>query len=132
VRAVCIGQFAREDVLYAVNAHNNTGGGGSASQTQGGERAYVCSPRDALDIVHERIDGEAFVVSWSFVDTSTGVLNVHLDEHTFDAELYADELGLSPDRTLLASINPEDVQIAYFFWFEFLSFGTNGYHVLNS
>ena len=50
-------------------------------------------------------------------------LNVHLDKHAFDAELYADELGLSPERTLLAStsINPEDVRSAYSFWFEFLS-----------
>jgi WD repeat-containing protein 48 len=121
VRAVCVGQFAREDVLHAVNTHNNTDGG-SASHPQGGETAYVCSPREALDLVRERIDGEAFVVPWSFVDTSMGVLNVHLDEHAFDAELYADELGLPPDRTLPASISPEDVRGAYLFWLEFLSF----------
>ena len=113
VRAVCVGHFAREDVLHAVNAHNNTGGGGgSTSHPQGGEKANVCSPREAIDIVRERIDGEAFVVPWSFVDTSMGVLNVHLDEHAFDAELYADELGLPPDRTLPASISPEDVRSA--------------------
>ena len=117
VRAVCVGQFAREDVLHAVNAHNNTRGGGSANHPQGGEKVNVCSPREALDIVRERIDGEAFVVPWSFVDTSMGVLNVHLDEHAFDAELYADELGLPPDRTLPASISPEDVRGAYFVWF---------------
>jgi WD repeat-containing protein 48 len=111
VRAVCVGEFAREDVLHAVNAHNNTdGGGGGASHPQGGEKVNVCSPREAVDIVRERVDGEAFVVPWSFVDTSMGVLNVHLDEHAFDAELYADELGLPPDRTLPASISPEDVR----------------------
>ena len=76
VRAVCVGQFAREDVVHAVNAHNNTGGGGSTSHPQGEEKAYVCSPRHALDIVRERIDEVAFVVLWSFVDTSMGVLNV--------------------------------------------------------
>jgi WD repeat-containing protein 48 len=132
VRAVCVGRFAREDVLHAVNAHNNTGGGSSASHPQGGEKAYVHSPREALDIVRERIDGEAFVVPWSFVDTSMGVLNVHLDEHAFDAELYADELGLPPDRTLPANLSPEDVRGAYFFWFEFLSSGIDGRHVLDS
>ena len=115
VRAVCVGQFAREDVLHAVNAHNNTSGRGNASHPEGGERAHVCSPREALDIVRERIDGEAFVMPWSFVDTSMGVLNVHLDEHAFDAELYADELGLPPDRTLPASVSPDDVRGAYFF-----------------
>ena len=103
-----------------MNAHNNTGGRRNASHPQGEEKAYVCSPRDALDIVRKRIDGEAFVVPWSFVDTSMGVLNVHLDEHAFDAELYADELGLPPDRTLPASINPEDVRGVCFFRFELL------------
>jgi WD repeat-containing protein 48 len=117
VRAVCVGQFAREDVLLATNAHNrnNYGGGGGAgtSYLEGGEE-YVCSPREALDIVRERIDGEAFVVSWSFVDTSMGVLNVHLDEHAFDAELYADELGLPPDRVLPAGMGADDMRSAYF------------------
>jgi WD repeat-containing protein 48 len=118
VRAVCVGQFAQEDVLLAANAHNrnnySSGGGGSASHPEG-EEMYVCSPREALDIVRERIDGEAFVVSWSCVDTSMGVLNVNLDEHAFDAELYADELGLPPDRVLPAGIFPEDLRSAYFF-----------------
>ena len=114
VRAVCVGQFAREDVLQVVNAHNNKGG--SAVHHAEGEKACVCSPREALDIVREHIDGEAFVVPWSFVDTSMGVLNVHLDEHAFDAELYADELGLPPDCTLPAGISPEDVRSAYFFF----------------
>ena len=132
VRAACVGQFAREDVLHAVNALNNTNGGDSASHPQGEEMANVCSPREALDIVRERIDGEAFVVPWSFVDTSMGVLNVHLDEHAFDAELYADELGLPPDRTLPASISPEDVRGAYFFKFEISSSGVDIYHVLDS
>ena len=72
--------------------------------------------------MREGIDGEAFVVPWSFVDTSMGVLNVHLDEHAFDVELYADELSLPPDRTLPASINPEDLRGAYFFRFELFEF----------
>ena len=57
-----------------------------------------------------------------FVDTSMWVLNVRLDEHAFDAELYADELGLPPDCTLPASINPEDVRGACFFRSELLEF----------
>jgi len=128
VRAVCVGQFAREDVLLAANAHNRInygGGGGGTSAGHPEEEMYVCSPREAIDFVRERIDGEAFVVPWSFVDTSMGVLNVHLDEHAFDAELYADELGLPPDRVLPTGIGPEDLRSAYFFstlpifWFGF-------------
>ncbi|KAH8995974.1 WD40 repeat-like protein [Lactarius akahatsu] len=101
IRALCVGQFAREDVV--------------AASTNGSDHSHdddwVCSPREALDIVRERIDGEAVVVSWSAVDTSTGVLNVHLDEHAFDAELYADELGCTPDRPLPAGVGPEDMRI---------------------
>lgn len=100
IRAVCVGQFVREDVVAA-----STNGSEHAS-----EEDWVCSPREALDIVRERIDGEAVVVQWSALDTSTGVLNVHLDEHAFDAELYADELGHTPDRSLPAGIGPEDVR----------------------
>ncbi|KAI0294110.1 hypothetical protein B0F90DRAFT_1758645 [Multifurca ochricompacta] len=104
VRFVCVGQYTREDVLAASSKSRD----GSLDQD---EEGYVFSPREALDIVRERIDGEAVVVSWSAVDTSTGVLNVHLDEHAFDAELYGDELGCPPDRALPASVVPEDVRI---------------------
>jgi WD repeat-containing protein 48 len=114
VRAVCLGQFAREDVLLAANASNNHGGGGSGTSHLEEEGPRVCSPREALDIVRERIDGEAFVIPWSSVDTSMGVLNVHLDEHAFDAELYADELGFPPEH-VPAGLSPDDVRSALFF-----------------
>ncbi len=104
IRAVCVGQFAREDVV-AVSANGSD---------HANEEDWVCSPREALDIVRERIDGEAVVVSWSAVDTSTGVLNVHLDEHAFDAELYADELGCTPDRPLPPGVGPEDMRRGFF------------------
>ena len=100
IRAVCVGQFIREDVVAA-----STNGNEHAN-----EEDWVCGPREALDLVRERIDGEAVVVFWSAVDTSTGVLNVHLDERAFDAELYADELGCTPDRPLPAGLGPEDVR----------------------
>jgi WD repeat-containing protein 48 len=124
VRAVCVGQYLREDVLLAANAHNNRGGGGGGGAGSGGsivsrhedEGPPVCSPREALDLVRERIDGEAFVVPWSSVDTAMGVLNVHLDEHAFDAELYADELGLPPDRMLPTGIGPDDVRGAFLYF----------------
>lgn len=105
IRAVCVGQFVREDVVAA-----STNGSEHAN-----EEDWVCGPREALDIVRERIDGEAVVVSWSAVDTSTGVLNVHLDEHAFDAELYADELGCTPDRPLPAGVGPEDMRREFVF-----------------
>ena len=69
--------------------------------------------------MRERIDSEAFVVPWSSVDTAMGVLNVHLDDHSFDAEPYGDELGLPPERVLPAGIGPDDVRLAFFSFFRF-------------
>ena len=114
IRAVCVGQFVREDVVaVSTNASDHAH-----------EEGWVCSPREALDIVRERIDGEAVVVSWSAVDTSTGVLNIHLDEHAFDAELYADELGCTSDRPLPAGVGPEDMRRGFFF---LLALSVDGY-----
>ena len=56
------------------------------------------SPREALETVRERIEGEAVVVSWASVDTKTGLLTVHLNERCFEAEIYADEAGYGPER----------------------------------
>jgi WD repeat-containing protein 48 len=104
IRAVCVGQFVREDVVAASTNRSD----------HSHEEDWVCSPREALDIVRERIDGEAVVVSWSAVETSTGVLNVHLDEHAFDAELYADELGCTPEPPLPPGVGPEDMRRGFF------------------
>ncbi|KAI9461530.1 hypothetical protein F5148DRAFT_1214939 [Russula earlei] len=113
VRTVCVGQFAKEDILLAVNniRHKNGGGSGSGGSPSHHQEVDVCSPREALDIVRERIDGEAFVAPWSSVDTAMGVLNVNVDEHAFDAELYADELGLPSDYALPTGMAPDDVRI---------------------
>ena len=107
VRAACVGQFSHEDILAV---YINCG----SSHHEECER--VLNPREALDLVRERIDGEAVVVPWSSVDTSMGMLNVHLDEHAFDAELYADELGCSPERPLPAGMGPEDIRSTFFFF----------------
>jgi WD repeat-containing protein 48 len=71
VRAVCIGQFSREDILLAANANNNRGssgggragsGGGVASHHEDEGLSVFCGPCKALDVVRERIDSEASVV----------------------------------------------------------------------
>jgi WD repeat-containing protein 48 len=52
------------------------------------------SPREALDVVRDRIEGEAFVHAWCTVDTSIGNLMVHITSaRAFDAEIFADEAG---------------------------------------
>lgn len=56
------------------------------------------SPREALETVRERIEGEAVVAAWATADTKTGVLAIHLNEKSFEAEVYADEVGFPPDR----------------------------------
>jgi WD repeat-containing protein 48 len=89
VRGTCLGRYTREDVAAATHNGSTTGSNGSEHER---------SPRDALEAVRERIEGEAVVAPWSTVDTKTGVLTVHLNEKCFEAEIYADEAGFSPDR----------------------------------
>lgn len=89
VRGVCMGRFLPDDVATASTA-------GSVAGESNGD--HERSPREALETVRERIEGEAVISSWSSADTKAGVLMVHLNEKCFDAEIYADEVGFAQDR----------------------------------
>lgn len=89
IRGVCLGRYACEDIAEA-SFCGSSGSGSVAEQER--------SPREALETVKERIEGEAVVVSWASVDTKTGLLSVHLNDRCFESEIYADEAGYSPDR----------------------------------
>ncbi|KAG5335573.1 hypothetical protein C0989_000981 [Termitomyces sp. Mn162] len=89
VRGLCRGRFSREDV--ASISHTGSWAGGS-----GGEREH--SPREVLEAIRERIEGEAVVSQWATADTKTGVLTIHMTEKCFEAEVYADEVGYANDR----------------------------------
>jgi WD repeat-containing protein 48 len=56
------------------------------------------SPRELLETVRERIEGESVIASWSTVDTRIGNLTVHLSERCFETEIYADEAGYGHER----------------------------------
>lgn len=90
VRGTCLGRYTREEVAAATRSGSTTAGSNGSEHER--------SPRDALEAVRERIEGEAVVPTWSTVDTKTGVLTVHLNEKCFEAEIYADEAGFSLDR----------------------------------
>lgn len=98
VRGVCRGWFAREEVRAASRTGSTSGSGprrGNGSVT-GCDKER--SPREALEAVRERIEGDAVSSPWSSVDTKTGVLTVHINERCFDSEIYADEAGFDHDR----------------------------------
>ncbi|KAI0067430.1 WD40 repeat-like protein [Artomyces pyxidatus] len=92
VRGLCVGKYLCTDLSAASFCGSSVSGG------SGGGREP--SPRESLEIVRERIEGEAVVLPWSTVDTKTGVLTVHLNDKCFEAELYADEAGCPPDRQM--------------------------------
>ncbi|CAE6445534.1 unnamed protein product [Rhizoctonia solani] len=74
IRGICRGVFVIDK--------NNSGTGKSK-----------LSPREALDLVRDRVEGESMTLAWIKVDTRVGDLTVHLEEpRCFDAEVYADEL----------------------------------------
>lgn len=90
VRGICLGVYPRDQVAGAgESAYSASGGSGDRKER---------SPREALEAVRERIEGEAVISQWASVDTKTGVLTVHLTERCFEAEIYADEAGFGPDR----------------------------------
>lgn len=94
VRGVCLGRFTAEDVAEA----SFCGSAASSRRSQCDGRDVERSPREALETVKERIEGEAVVASWATVDTKTGLLSVHLNERCFEAEIYADEAGFGPEK----------------------------------
>ena len=83
----CQGRYLPEDIANASLAGNSAGG--SDERERG--------PREALEIVRERIEGEAVVATWCTADTKAGVLTIHMNERCFEAEVYADEVGFAHD-----------------------------------
>lgn len=87
VRGKCVGMFEKCDVEKA----------NESECTQDGQK-WKWSPREALEIVRERIEGEAVVNAWCTVDSSIGNLMVHIESNrAFDAEIFADEAGYEGD-----------------------------------
>ena len=96
VRGVCCGWYMKEDVRAASLRGSLDGSARSRGQSSAiGDREW--SPREALEAVRERVEGEAVVSAWSSVDTKTGILTVHINERCFEAEIYADEAGFDSD-----------------------------------
>jgi len=90
IRAVCLGRFLKDDVSAASRSDSGSASGDDSDKNP--------SPREALETVRERIEGQAVVNSWSSVDTKMGLLTVHLGDRCFEAEIYADEAGYGPER----------------------------------
>ncbi|PPR05551.1 hypothetical protein CVT24_003290 [Panaeolus cyanescens] len=93
VRAVCKGRYCAEDVSAASHAGSITGSGDGT-----GDDERERSPREALEAVRERIEGEAVIPGWCAADTKAGVLTIHISERCFEAEVFADEVGFADDE----------------------------------
>lgn len=90
IRCICLGRFIKDDVSAA--SHSDSG---SISSDDSDKNP---SPREALETVRERVEGQAVVHPWSSVDTKMGLLTVHLSDRCFEAEIYADEAGYGPEK----------------------------------
>lgn len=91
IRGCCYGVFSREDVLAAFVSSTSFETGPSAEKR-------TCSPRQALEVIKERIEGEAVVSQWAVAETKIGELSIQLMDRCFEAEIYADEAGYGPER----------------------------------
>ncbi|WWD05216.1 hypothetical protein V865_003289 [Kwoniella europaea PYCC6329] len=85
LRGICIGRFSTTEVAEALHLERG----------EKAEQAVRKHSQEVLEMVKERVEGETMVITWCQVDTKIGSLVVHLEEgRVFDAEVYADELGL--------------------------------------
>ena len=81
----CIGRFSSEEVAAAMDLERGIKAGSARKHSI-----------EVLELVRDRIEGETMIITWCGVDTKIGSLVVHLEEgRVFDAEVYADELGLN-------------------------------------
>ena len=81
----CVGQFSPEDVAAAIDLEHGV-------RPDSSVRKHSV---EVLELVRNRIEGETMIITWCQVDTKIGSLVIHLEEgRVFDAEVYADELGL--------------------------------------
>lgn len=100
VCAQCLGTFDWAEVVKAW------------SRSQGSAKEEHLLPGDALDIVKERIQGEASTPMWCTVDTRVGSLSVHFDyPRCFDAEIYLDEMADVLEKNDIKIDNKEDGRI---------------------
>ena len=95
-RGIRVGVWSRKEVCAAwaraqESGHEDDEDGGHQEHEGGDEHSL--SPREALEFVRERVEGEAVVPAWCTVEARVGVLTVHLNERCFEAEVYADEAG---------------------------------------
>ena len=88
IRGTCLGRYSPEDIARARLS--------GSSMVGSGEKEW--SPRESLDLVRERIEGEAVTPAWCMADTKAGELTIHFMDKCFDAEVYADEVGFGADR----------------------------------
>ncbi|ORY31816.1 hypothetical protein BCR39DRAFT_587333 [Naematelia encephala] len=85
IRGLCVGRFSAADVAAALDLERGIKAGNAVRKHSS----------EVLELVKERVEGETMVITWCQVDTKIGSLVVHLEEgRVFDAEVYADELGL--------------------------------------
>ncbi|KAG8972937.1 hypothetical protein FRB90_010084, partial [Tulasnella sp. 427] len=98
VRGTCEGVYSGDSIGVASNASSSSAAGG---------RERERTPREALETVQERIEGEAMCPTWCTVDTKIGHLTVHLVENrAFDAEIYVDDTGFVDPKSF-----PEDHKV---------------------
>ncbi len=94
IKGTCVGRFHHDDVADIVG-HDTRDHKDGPLYLAGGQ----INPREALELVRERVEGESMTVTWCSVDTRIGSLTVHLEEsRCFDADVYADEAGFGPDE----------------------------------
>ncbi|KZW03181.1 WD40 repeat-like protein [Exidia glandulosa HHB12029] len=101
VRCICKGVFVGEQRSISSPVEINLRSADDSSSHKKPLSLSIASksPREALEDVRERIEGEVVSNAWATVDTRIGELTVHMAEgRCFEAEVYADEAGYGSER----------------------------------
>ncbi|KAL1686443.1 hypothetical protein GGG16DRAFT_128688 [Schizophyllum commune] len=85
LRCQCLGRWLREDIVKAMRSEEKEASNASGPQRRNSEHEHKApldeprrSPRELLDAVRSRVEGEAAVPQWCSVETKVGVLAVHV------------------------------------------------------
>lgn len=91
LHGTCLGMFAVERLLAAGREHGLRARESSYKRARAWLPQYT--PGDTLELVQSLVEGQGTAPSWCSLDTTNGLLTVHMEEsHLWSTELYRDDV----------------------------------------
>ncbi|KAL1753899.1 hypothetical protein FB107DRAFT_263941 [Schizophyllum commune] len=111
LRCQCLGRWLREDIVKAMRSEEKEANNASGPQRRNSEHEHKApldeprrSPRELLDAVRSRVEGEAAVPQWCSVETKVGVLAVHVSDRRWGDDGRCDHHSVNLGRWVLRNL----------------------------